>query len=121
MTVPVVERLGQNVVDFNNLSKGFGDNLLIDDLSFKLPPGGIVGVIGPNGAGKTTLFRMKLGLSAKELEKLLLEEAKVALNQGYIFGKTGEGFARLNVACPRKTLEEGLHRIKEAVQALENK
>jgi ATP-binding cassette ChvD family protein len=58
ITIPVVERLGQNVVDFNNLSKGFGDNLLIDDLSFKLPPGGIVGVIGPNGAGKTTLFRM---------------------------------------------------------------
>src|SRR5207342_3709200 len=61
ITIPVVERLGQNVVDFNNLSKGFGDNLLIDDLSFKLPPGGIVGVIGPNGAGKTTLFRMIKG------------------------------------------------------------
>ena len=61
ITIPVVERLGQNVVDFNNLSKGFGDNLLIDDLSFKLPPGGIVGVIGPNGAGKTTLFRMITG------------------------------------------------------------
>ncbi|MFZ0258586.1 MAG: energy-dependent translational throttle protein EttA [Pseudolabrys sp.] len=61
ITIPVVERLGQNVVDFNNLSKGFGDNLLIDDLTFKLPPGGIVGVIGPNGAGKTTLFRMITG------------------------------------------------------------
>src|SRR6476620_7756562 len=61
ITIPVVERLGQNVVDFDNLSKGFGDNLLIDDLSFKLPPGGIVGVIGPNGAGKTTLFRMITG------------------------------------------------------------
>ena len=57
----MAERLGQNVVDFNNLSKGFGDNLLIDDLTFKLPPGGIVGVIGPNGAGKTTLFRMITG------------------------------------------------------------
>ena len=52
------ERLGQNVIDFDHLSKGFGDNLLIDDLTFKLPAGGIVGVIGPNGAGKTTLFRM---------------------------------------------------------------
>jgi ATP-binding cassette ChvD family protein len=61
ITIPVAERLGQNVVDFNNLSKGFGDNLLIDDLTFKLPPGGIVGVIGPNGAGKTTLFRMIIG------------------------------------------------------------
>ena len=56
--IPVAERLGQNVIDFTHLSKGFQDKLLIDDLSFKLPPGGIVGVIGPNGAGKTTLFRM---------------------------------------------------------------
>ena len=46
------------MVDFEGLSKGFGDRALIDDLTFKLPPGGIVGVIGPNGAGKTTLFRM---------------------------------------------------------------
>jgi ATP-binding cassette ChvD family protein len=61
ITIPVAERLGQNVVDFENLKKGFGDNLLIDDLTFKLPPGGIVGVIGPNGAGKTTLFRMITG------------------------------------------------------------
>jgi ATP-binding cassette ChvD family protein len=59
--IPVSERLGNNVVDFDHLSKGFGDKLLIDDLSFKLPPGGIVGVIGPNGAGKTTLFRMITG------------------------------------------------------------
>jgi ATP-binding cassette ChvD family protein len=59
--IPVAERLGNNVIDFQGLSKGFGDRLLIDDLSFKLPPGGIVGVIGPNGAGKTTLFRMITG------------------------------------------------------------
>jgi energy-dependent translational throttle protein EttA len=58
ITIPVAERLGQHVVDFDRLKKGYGDNLLIDDLTFKLPPGGIVGVIGPNGAGKTTLFRM---------------------------------------------------------------
>jgi ATP-binding cassette ChvD family protein len=56
--IPVAERLGNNVVDFEGLSKGFGDRMLIEDLTFKLPPGGIVGVIGPNGAGKTTLFRM---------------------------------------------------------------
>jgi ATP-binding cassette ChvD family protein len=56
--IPVAERLGNNVVDFEGLSKGFGDRELIDNLTFKLPPGGIVGVIGPNGAGKTTLFRM---------------------------------------------------------------
>jgi len=61
IVVPVAERLGQNVVDIDHLSKGFGDNLLIDDLTFKLPPGGIVGIIGPNGAGKTTLFRMITG------------------------------------------------------------
>jgi ATP-binding cassette ChvD family protein len=58
ITIPVAERLGQNVVDFEGLTKGFGERLLIDNLTFKLPPGGIVGVIGPNGAGKTTLFRM---------------------------------------------------------------
>jgi ATP-binding cassette ChvD family protein len=58
IVIPVAERLGHNVIDFEGLAKGFGNNLLIDDLTFKLPPGGIVGVIGPNGAGKTTLFRM---------------------------------------------------------------
>ena len=58
IVIPVAERLGQNVIDFASLTKGFGNNLLIDDLTFKLPAGGIVGVIGPNGAGKTTLFRM---------------------------------------------------------------
>ncbi|MEA2861937.1 MAG: hypothetical protein QOC72_3976 [Methylobacteriaceae bacterium] len=61
IVIPVAERLGNNVIDFEHLMKGFGDTLLIDDLSFKLPPGGIVGVIGPNGAGKTTLFRMITG------------------------------------------------------------
>ncbi len=59
--IPVAERLGQNVIEFENLNKAFGDKLLIENLSFKLPPGGIVGVIGPNGAGKTTLFRMITG------------------------------------------------------------
>jgi ATP-binding cassette ChvD family protein len=59
--IPIAERLGNNVIEFNDLSKRFGDKELIDGLSFKLPPGGIVGVIGPNGAGKTTLFRMITG------------------------------------------------------------
>ena len=59
--IPVAERLGNEVIEFENVTKGFGDRLLIDSLSFKIPPGAIVGIIGPNGAGKTTLFRMITG------------------------------------------------------------
>ncbi|MGC1893360.1 MAG: energy-dependent translational throttle protein EttA [Pseudolabrys sp.] len=81
ITIPVVERLGQNVVDFNNLSKGFGDNLLIDDLTFKLPPGGIVGVIGPNGAGKTTLFRMITGQEKPDKGTIKIGES---VHLGYV-------------------------------------
>ncbi len=61
IVIPHGERLGNVVIEIEGISKGFGDRLLIDDLSFKLPPGGIVGVIGPNGAGKTTLFKMITG------------------------------------------------------------
>ena len=61
ITIPVAERLGDIVIETNGLTKAFGDQMLIENLSFKLPPGGIVGVIGPNGAGKTTLFRMITG------------------------------------------------------------
>jgi len=59
--IPVAERLGNEVIEFKGVSKGFGDRMLIDDLSFRVPPGAIVGVIGPNGAGKTTLFRLITG------------------------------------------------------------
>jgi len=59
--IPAAQRLGGQVIEVAGLNKGFGDTLLIDYLSFKLPPGGIVGIIGPNGAGKTTLFRMLTG------------------------------------------------------------
>ncbi|MFI4887133.1 MAG: energy-dependent translational throttle protein EttA [Burkholderiales bacterium] len=59
--IPVAERLGNEVIEFRHVSKGYGERILIDDLSFKIPPGAIVGVIGPNGAGKTTLFRLITG------------------------------------------------------------
>ncbi|SDY22906.1 energy-dependent translational throttle protein EttA [Nitrosomonas halophila] len=59
--IPVADRLGNEVIEFSNVSKGFGDHLLIDNLSFRVPPGAIVGIIGPNGAGKSTLFRMIIG------------------------------------------------------------
>ncbi len=59
--IPVAERLGDSVIEFKGVSKGYGERLLIDDLSFAVPPGAIVGIIGPNGAGKTTLFRMISG------------------------------------------------------------
>src|ERR1700752_3667096 len=74
ITIPVAERLGQNVVDFEGLTKGFGDRVLIDDLTFKLPPGGIVGVIGANGAGKTTLFRMITGQEQPDSGSLRIRE-----------------------------------------------
>jgi ATP-binding cassette ChvD family protein len=81
ITIPVAERLGQNVVDFDHLTKGFGDNLLIDDLTFKLPPGGIVGVIGPNGAGKTTLFRMITGQEEPDKGTIKIGES---VHLGYV-------------------------------------
>jgi sulfate-transporting ATPase len=59
--IPVADRLGDNVIELRNVRKGYGDRLLIDDLSFSVPPGAIVGIIGPNGAGKSTLFRMIAG------------------------------------------------------------
>ncbi|MDB5570906.1 MAG: energy-dependent translational throttle protein EttA [Hyphomicrobiales bacterium] len=81
IVIPVAERLGQNVIEFDHLSKGFQDKLLIDDLSFKLPPGGIVGVIGPNGAGKTTLFRMITGQEQPDGGKIAIGES---VQLGYV-------------------------------------
>jgi sulfate-transporting ATPase len=70
--IPPGPRLGDLVIEADQLGKGFGDRLLIDDLTFKLPPGGIVGVIGPNGAGKTTLFRMLTGQEQPDTGELRL-------------------------------------------------
>src|ERR1700687_4200553 len=81
IVIPVTERLGQNVVDFDGLTKGFGDNLLIDNLTFKLPPCGIVGVIGPNGAGKTTLFRMITGQDKADAGTIKIGES---VHLGYV-------------------------------------
>ena len=81
ITIPVAERLGQNVIDFEGLTKGFGDRLLIDNLTFKLPPGGIVGVIGPNGAGKTTLFRMITGQDKPDKGTITVGES---VHLGYV-------------------------------------
>ncbi len=74
ISIPPGPRLGNLVIDAENLRKGYGDNLLIDNLNFKLPPGGIVGVIGPNGAGKTTLFRMITGQEKPDSGSLKLGE-----------------------------------------------
>ncbi|HJM59930.1 MAG TPA: energy-dependent translational throttle protein EttA, partial [Alphaproteobacteria bacterium] len=74
ITIPAGPRLGDVVVEAVHLGKGFGDRLLIEDLSFRLPPGGIVGVIGPNGAGKTTLFRMITGEETPDSGALRLGE-----------------------------------------------
>jgi ATPase subunit of ABC transporter with duplicated ATPase domains len=79
--IPVAERLGNNVIDFDGLSKGYGDRLLIDNLTFKLPPGGIVGVIGPNGAGKTTLFRMITGQEKPDSGSITVGES---VQLGYV-------------------------------------
>ncbi|HEY9396614.1 MAG TPA: energy-dependent translational throttle protein EttA [Burkholderiales bacterium] len=70
--IPVAERLGDKVIEFNNVSKGFGDRLLIDNLSFSVPPGAIVGIIGPNGAGKSTLFRMLTGKEQPDSGEVVL-------------------------------------------------
>ena len=81
IVIPVAERLGQNVIDFEHLRKGFGNNLLIDDLTFKLPAGGIVGIIGANGAGKTTLFRMITGQEKPDAGTIKIGES---VHLGYV-------------------------------------
>ena len=79
--IPPGERLGQNVIDIEGISKSYGDRLLIDNLTFKLPPGGIVGIIGPNGVGKTTLFRMLTGQEKPDSGEITIAES---VHLGYV-------------------------------------
>ncbi|MFT8468273.1 MAG: energy-dependent translational throttle protein EttA, partial [Acetobacter syzygii] len=81
IVIPPGPRLGGTVIEADNLTKGFGDKLLIDNLSFKLPPGGIVGVIGPNGAGKSTLFKMIIGQDKPDAGELKIGET---VKLGYV-------------------------------------
>jgi sulfate-transporting ATPase len=78
--IPVAERLGNDVIEFKNVSKAFGDRLLIDNLSFIIPPGAIVGIIGPNGAGKSTLFKMITGKEQPDGGEVVIgQTAKVSI------------------------------------------
>ncbi len=81
IVIPVSERLGVKVIEFEGIEKAFGDRVLIDDLTFRLPPGGIVGVIGPNGAGKTTLFRMITGQEQPDKGKVTIADS---VQLGYV-------------------------------------
>jgi ATPase subunit of ABC transporter with duplicated ATPase domains len=81
IVIPPGPRLGGTVIEADNLTKGFGDRLLIDNLNFKLPPGGIVGVIGPNGAGKSTLFKMIIGQDKPDSGELKIGET---VKLGYV-------------------------------------
>jgi ATP-binding cassette ChvD family protein len=107
ITIPPGPRLGDVVVEAGDLVKGFGDNLLIEGLSFSLPPGGIVGVIGPNGAGKTTLFRMITGTDAPDSGTLrvgesvslaYVDQSRASLDPGKtVFEEVADGQDRLMV------------------------
>ncbi|NRR32181.1 energy-dependent translational throttle protein EttA [Oxalobacteraceae bacterium] len=78
--IPVAERLGNEVIEFKNVSKAFGDRLLIDDLSFTVPAGAIVGIIGPNGAGKSTLFKMIAGIDKPDSGEVVIgQTARISL------------------------------------------
>src|SRR5699024_2625408 len=79
--IPAGPRLGDKVIEAHDVSKGYGDRLLIEDMNFSLPPGGIVGVIGPNGAGKSTLFKMITGQEQPDSGEIVLGDT---VELGYV-------------------------------------
>ena len=99
--IPVAERLGDKVIEFNGVSKAFGDRLLIDNLNFSVPPGAIVGIIGPNGAGKSTLFRMITGQETPDSGEVVVgptvkmsfvDQSRESLSSGKtVFDELAEG------------------------------
>ncbi len=105
--IPVADRLGNEVIEFKAVAKAYGERLLIDDLSFKIPPGGIVGIIGPNGAGKSTLFRMITGKEQPDSGEIAIgstvqiahvDQARDALEGGKtVFETISDGHDRLTV------------------------
>ncbi|MEZ5460058.1 MAG: ATP-binding cassette domain-containing protein [Steroidobacteraceae bacterium] len=105
--IPPGERLGDNVIQVEGLRKAYGDRLLIDNLSFSLPPGGIVGIIGPNGAGKTTLFRMLTGVEKPDAGEIRIgptvklayvDQSRQALNdKNSVFQEISGGLDQIKV------------------------
>ena len=104
--IPMTERLGDLVIEAKNISKAYGDRVLIDDLSFKIPKGAIVGIIGPNGAGKTTLFRMITGQEKPDSGEIRLGET---VDLGYVDQSRDELSADKNVW---EEISDGLDMIK---------
>ena len=117
--IPVAERLGEQVIEFKGVGKGFGDRLLMDDVSFIVPPGAIVGIIGPNGAGKSTLFRMITGVEqpdqgqvvvGKSVKLAYVDQSRENLSSGKtVFEELADG-KRPDHGGPVRDAEPGLHR-----------
>ncbi|NRG17784.1 energy-dependent translational throttle protein EttA [Rhizobiales bacterium] len=105
IVIPAGPRLGQNVIDVENVTKAYGDKLLFDDLTFKLPPGGIVGVIGPNGAGKTTLFRLLTGQEQPD-------EGAIEIGESVKLGYVDQSRDKLD---PNKTVWEEISEGNEVI------
>ena len=104
--IPVADRLGDNVIEFRDVTKAFGDRLLMENVSFIVPPGAIVGIIGPNGAGKTTLFRMIAGQQKPDSGEILIgpsvklaivEQSREALGHKTVFEEVGGGLDLVKV------------------------